>query len=90
LQNILEQRSTCNTEFATVNEIQKDLEECLWTCKKARSYLNYAKTNLTTTSLEILASYRKREVLQELLNTLNAIKELASRKIWVVYFNYEE
>ncbi|XP_058982646.1 syndetin-like [Musca domestica] len=83
LQNILEQRSACNVEFTAINEIQKELEESLWTCRKARSYLNYAKQNLTTTSLEILASYRKREILKELLNTLQAIKKLKSTDVEV-------
>ncbi|KAI8118797.1 hypothetical protein FF38_10946 [Lucilia cuprina] len=83
LQNILEQRSACNIEFAAINETQKELEESLWTCRKARSYLNYAKQNLTTTSLEILASYRKREILKELLNTLQAIKKLKSTDVEV-------
>lgn len=78
LQNILEQRSACNEEFATISDIQKELEESLWTCRKARSYLNFAKVNLTTTSLEILASYRKREIMKELLSTLEAIKKLVS------------
>ncbi|XP_060658708.1 syndetin [Drosophila nasuta] len=76
LQNILEQRNACGSEFQNINETQKKLEESLWTCQKARSYLNYARTNLTTTSLEILASYRKREVLKEVLETLLAIKKL--------------
>ncbi|EDW00668.1 syndetin [Drosophila grimshawi] len=76
LQNILEQRIACGSEFQSINETQKKLEESLWTCQKARSYLNYARTNLTTTSLEILASYRKREVLKEVLDTLMAIKKL--------------
>ncbi|XP_034478731.1 syndetin isoform X2 [Drosophila innubila] len=76
LQNILEQRNACSSEFQAINETQKKLEESLWTCQKARSYLNYARTNLTTTSLEILASYRKREVLKEVLQTLVAIKKL--------------
>ncbi|EDW09701.1 syndetin [Drosophila mojavensis] len=76
LQNILEQRNACSSEFQAINETQKKLEESLWTCQKARSYLNYARTNLTTTSLEILASYRKREVLKEVLDTLMAIKKL--------------
>ncbi|XP_017839897.1 syndetin [Drosophila busckii] len=76
LQNILEQRNACSSEFQAINETQKKLEESLWTCQKARSYLNYARTNLTTTSLEILASYRKREVLKEVLDTLLAIKKL--------------
>lgn len=80
LQNILEQRNACSTEFAAINETQKRLEESLWTCQKARSYLNFARTNLTTTSLEILASYRKREVLKEVLDTLVAIKTLVSHE----------
>ncbi|XP_059223525.1 syndetin [Stomoxys calcitrans] len=83
LSNILEQRSACNVEFAAINETQKELEESLWTCRKARSYLNYAKQNLTTTSLEILASYRKREILKELLSTLQAIKKLKSTDVEV-------
>lgn len=83
LQNILEQRSACNVEFAAINETQKELEESLWTCRKARSYLNYAKQNLTTTSLEILASYRKREILKELLSTLQAIKRLVRKFIFL-------
>ncbi|XP_055843891.1 syndetin [Episyrphus balteatus] len=83
LQNILEQRSACNVELAAINDVQKQLEESLWTCRKARSYLNYAKTNLTTTSLEILAAYRKREVLNELLKSLNAIKILKSTDVEV-------
>lgn len=76
LQNILDQRAACNSEFAVMHETQKELEEALWTCRKARSYLNYARLNLTTNSLEILAAYRKREILQQLLNTLQSIKRL--------------
>ncbi|KAH8233815.1 hypothetical protein KR026_012664 [Drosophila bipectinata] len=83
LQNILEQRNACSTEFASINETQKRLEESLWTCQKARSYLNFARTNLTTTSLEILASYRKREVLKEVLDTLVAIKTLRTTDVEV-------
>lgn len=78
LQNILEQSGACNDEFEKINETQKQLDEALWVCRKARSFLNFAKTNLTTTSIEILASYRKREVLMDVLKTLNAIKQLVS------------
>ncbi|XP_016976178.1 syndetin [Drosophila rhopaloa] len=83
LQNILEQRNACSSEFAAINDTQKKLEESLWTCQKARSYLNFARTNLTTTSLEILASYRKREVLKEVLDTLVAIKKLRTTDVEV-------
>lgn len=81
LQNILDQRTICNREFAVMHDTQKELEEALWTCRKARSYLNYARLNLTTNSLEILAAYRKREILQQLLNTLQSIKRLVSVRI---------
>ncbi|XP_030378131.1 syndetin isoform X2 [Scaptodrosophila lebanonensis] len=83
LQNILEQRNACSNEFVAINDTQKKLEESLWTCQKARSYLNYARTNLTTTSLEILASYRKREVLKDVLDTLCAIKKLHTTDVEV-------
>ncbi|XP_067640510.1 syndetin isoform X3 [Eurosta solidaginis] len=86
LQNILEQRSACNEEFMAINDIQKELEESLWTCRKARSYLSYAKVNLTTTNLEILASYRKREILKNLLDTLHAIKKLKYTDVEVQKF----
>ncbi|XP_034653173.1 syndetin [Drosophila subobscura] len=81
LQNILEQRNACSSEFSAINDTQKKLEESLWTCQKARSYLNFARTNLTTTSLEILASYRKREVLKEVLDTLMAIRKLRTTDV---------
>ncbi|XP_037908904.1 syndetin isoform X2 [Hermetia illucens] len=76
LQHILEQRSSCNEEFQRIGDAEKELEEALWVCRKARSYLSYAKKHLTTTSLEILATYRKREILLDLLKSLNAIKIL--------------
>lgn len=79
LQLILEQRSTCNEEFQKISETEKYLEESLWVCKKARSYLNFAKTNLTTTSLEILATYKKREVLMDLIKTLTMIKKMVGK-----------
>lgn len=84
LQNILDQRSVCNNEFATMHETQKELEEALWTCRKARSYLNYARVNLTTNSIEILAAYRKREILHELLHILQSIKKLV-KKVYMLY-----
>ncbi|KAJ6638777.1 Syndetin [Pseudolycoriella hygida] len=78
LQNILEQRTSCNEEFTQINETEKILNDSLVVCRSARSYLNYAKKNLTTTSLEILATYKKRETLQGLLETLHTIKKVKS------------
>lgn len=64
--------------FSYSIQTEKKLEETLWVCKKARSFLSYAKKNLTTTSLEVLATYKKREVLMDLLKTLQTLKKLKS------------
>ncbi|XP_055684876.1 syndetin [Lutzomyia longipalpis] len=76
LQLILDNRTACNEEFSRIEETEKMLCEAIWVCRKGRSYLNFAKKNLTTTSLEILATYKKREVLMELLKTLKTIKRI--------------
>ncbi|GAB0094360.1 Syndetin [Sergentomyia squamirostris] len=76
LQLILDNRSSCNEEFTRIEETEKMLCEAIWVCRKGRSYLNFAKKNLTTTSLEILATYKKREILMELLKTLKTIKRI--------------
>uniref|UniRef100_A0A1B0EX96 Vacuolar protein sorting-associated protein 54 N-terminal domain-containing protein n=1 Tax=Phlebotomus papatasi TaxID=29031 RepID=A0A1B0EX96_PHLPP len=78
LQLILDNRTACNEEFTRIEETEKMLCEAIWVCKKGRSYLNFAKKNLTTTSLEILATYKKREILMELLKTLKTIKRIVS------------
>lgn len=59
-------------------QTEKILNDSLVACRSARSYLNFAKKNLTTTSLEILATYKKRETLQGLLETLHTIKKVKS------------
>lgn len=78
MQMILEQRSSCNEEFMRIGETGQLLEESIWLCRKSRSYLNFAKQQLTTSNLEILATYKKRQVLQELLRILGKIKEIVS------------
>lgn len=78
LQLILEKKSDCNREFQGINETEAVLQETVWSVQKARSYLNYAKKHLTTSSLEILAAYRKRQTLQDLLEVLKFLQELKS------------
>lgn len=78
LQNILDQRAACNDEFSEINETQNKLNESLLVVRNARSNLSFARTNLTTTSLEILATYKKREILQDLVKTLHTIKRMKS------------
>lgn len=81
LQNILEKRAPCNDEIVAIQETDRKLQESLLECKKARSYLSCAKKNLTTTNLQILATYKKREVLQEILAILHKLKKLKSTEI---------
>lgn len=76
LQLILDQRTACNDEFQNIDETKQKLQESVWTCQKARSYLNYAKQQLTTSSLEILAAYRKREIILNLLQILQTLKKI--------------
>jgi syndetin len=78
LQLILEKKSDCNREFQGINETEAVLQETVWSVQKARSYLNFAKKHLTTSSLEILAAYRKRQTLQDLLEVLKFLQELKS------------
>lgn len=78
LQLILEKRNECNAEFQNVNETEKIVQESVWVCQKARSYLNYAKKHLTTSSLEILAAYKKRQTVLDVLEILKFFQELKS------------
>lgn len=76
LQNILEQRSSCSTEFESISQTQQLLYASLGQCRAARSQLNAARTNLTVNSLEILATYKKRDSLHGLLRTLHTIRRM--------------
>lgn len=81
LQNILEKRNPCNNEIVSIQETDRMLQDSLLECKKARSYLSCARKNLTTTNLQILATYKKREVLHEILETLQKLKKIKSTEI---------
>uniref|UniRef100_A0A336M7Z3 CSON013371 protein n=1 Tax=Culicoides sonorensis TaxID=179676 RepID=A0A336M7Z3_CULSO len=76
LQLILDQRTACNEEFKRIDETKQKLQESIWTCQKSRSYLNFAKQQLTTSSLEILAAYRKREIILNILEILRTLKKI--------------
>lgn len=76
LQLILEKKNDCNKEFQGINETEAVLQETVWSIKKTRSYLNFAKKHLTTSSLEILAAYRKRQTSISLLEILKFLNEL--------------
>ncbi|KAF2896789.1 hypothetical protein ILUMI_09384 [Ignelater luminosus] len=75
LQLILEQQSVCNEEFERVLEVRDKLAETLELCRSSRYELKIAEKQFST-SLSILANYRKRKLVQNLLNNLNTIKTL--------------
>lgn len=76
LQLILEQRTPCLLEFNEICETEKKLKESLSICQDARFCLKSAKKQLTTTSLEILATYKKREILLNLLKILKILRKM--------------
>ncbi|KAL1403570.1 hypothetical protein pipiens_005635 [Culex pipiens pipiens] len=78
LQLILEQRSACNAEFQRIQETEALLRETIAMCRTTRTHLDGSKKLLTTTNLEILAAYKKRQTLINLLKTLNALKSMRS------------
>ncbi|XP_035919276.1 syndetin [Anopheles stephensi] len=78
LQLILEQRTACDAEFQRIRETERLLRETVAMCRTARLKLDTSKLLLTTTNLEILAAYKKRQTLVNLLRTLNALKSMRS------------
>ncbi|XP_053688173.1 syndetin [Sabethes cyaneus] len=78
LQLILEQRPACNAEFQRIQETETMLRDTIDVCRTTRTYLNGSRKLLTATNLEILAAYKKRQTLQNLLKTLNALKSMRS------------
>ncbi|KAK9506582.1 hypothetical protein O3M35_008485 [Rhynocoris fuscipes] len=76
LQMILEKQSACQEEFNRIVEVQTSVEEILKLIKAGRSKLGIATRHYTTASLGILANYRKRTLVQQLLRSLNTIKTL--------------
>lgn len=78
LQLILEKQSACEGEFEKILELQEKLQDVLEECRMGRVDLKLATKQFTTASLGILANYKKRQVVEELLSSLNTIKTLVS------------
>lgn len=76
LQLILQKQSACQEEFQRILKTEDQLGDMLQICRTGRSNLNLAKKQFTTASLGILGNYRKRQIVQELLNNLRTIKTL--------------
>lgn len=65
-----------NTQFEVFQEIQSQLSTSLQLCRSTRSKLSYANTLYTTSSLNIIATFRRRNITLNLLKSLNSIKAL--------------
>ena len=77
---ILEKQSRCKAEMENVAKIQEQLQESLGVCKMAREGLSTASGDFTSSSLGILAAYRRRQQIQKLLHDLNIIKTLVKKR----------
>lgn len=77
-QLILQKQSACEMESDKILLLQEALQDALEICRMGRVDLKLAKSQFTTASLGILANYRKRQVVEKLLNNLNTIKTLVS------------
>lgn len=82
LQLILQKQSACKTEFDKIQLLQDQLQDVVEICKIGREDLKLAEKQFTKASLGILANYQRRQVVQELLNSLNTIKTLVSQFIF--------
>nr|XP_018909417.1 PREDICTED: syndetin [Bemisia tabaci] len=75
-QLILDKHRACEEEIKKIQVLQQDLNDALGVCRTSRGCLKNAKRLFTTTSLGILANYRKRTLTQDLLKSLLTIKTL--------------
>ncbi|KAK6634867.1 hypothetical protein RUM44_000114 [Polyplax serrata] len=76
LQLILEKESQCKEELLRINQIIKDIGTALVICRESRGHLNSAKQQFTTASLGILANYKRKQIIYQLLKNLQTIKTL--------------
>ncbi|XP_066595133.1 syndetin isoform X2 [Prorops nasuta] len=76
LQLILQKQNSYEQEFQKILSIQSQLRQILEICRIGRNDLKLAKRQFTTASLGILANYRKRRVIEDLLDSLNTVKTL--------------
>nr|XP_022904853.1 syndetin-like [Onthophagus taurus] len=75
LQLILEHQTACNGEFQDMLVIYDQLKEALGLCRGSRKNLEIAERQFSD-SLGILANYRKRKLVQNLLKSLVTIRNL--------------
>ena len=78
---ILKNQPSYAQELERVTQLLSDLSQAIQVCTKARQCLDRSKVNFTCSSLGIVASYRRREILIGLLRSLKKIKTLQETDI---------
>ena len=78
---IQQNQSTYNKELAGVIELQEILTDAINICSSGRSKLDTAKKNLTYPNLNIISTYRRREILISLLKEFYTIKTLLQTEL---------
>lgn len=73
---IQQNQSAYNNELASVVELQEILNDAITTCSSGRCKLDLAKKNLTYPNLNIISTYRRREIMITLLKEFFTIKTL--------------
>ncbi|EEB14977.1 conserved hypothetical protein [Pediculus humanus corporis] len=76
LQLILEKESQCKEELGKIFQTVKDIGVALAICRESREHLSLAKQQFTTASLGILANYKRKQIIYQLLKNLKTIKTL--------------
>ncbi|XP_049883214.1 syndetin [Pectinophora gossypiella] len=75
---ISQQRDNCDREFAEIQNIREQLSLTLDTCRKARDDLRTASNHLTVSTFVILANFRKRQIIRQVLKSLELLRSLRS------------
>ncbi|KAI5646619.1 vacuolar-sorting protein 54, of GARP complex domain-containing protein [Phthorimaea operculella] len=75
---ISQQRDNCDREFAEIQLIRDQLTQTLETCRKAREHLRNASNHLTISTFVILANFRKRQIIRQVLKSLELLRSLRS------------
>ncbi|XP_077290432.1 vacuolar protein sorting 50 [Arctopsyche grandis] len=73
---ISQKRDACDKEFKEITTVQQQLAEAIQTCRRSRYELKTAKSNLTVSTFAILANFRKKQIVQGVLRSLNTIRNL--------------
>lgn len=74
--SILDKEKAYGEELERVMSIQTKLKEAISVCDRARKGFYKGKKNFTCAALGLVASYKRREVLRDLLRSLSTIKTL--------------